>query len=353
MIHHWLLVETLGDQPLIVAQGRRMQDFVPVPQFLRRNPNLAAIQNAITETVTGGTGLASITPKTRHVIRTEPVVMTDGRIHAIHVWSGPADAEPPERPVPGPFKWDLTGGVVTDSVEALANAGLDPGTEQAHGRVFADDVPNTEFNRAEAKVLALIIDPQPDRTVCSTWDLTDVLGTVRRLGFALRTALEVVEDGSEHVVLRGTNLVAEPDESVDPFDEVTRRVLDLHFQQAPAESGETPPRPGEYRALVDLHSRHVLKWFGERCPFFEWRGGLAAHPDDRLLDEAMVDELATGATSRVIRLPGSDGQWIPVHLTISRVEIDGGIHGGLAVLRLPTDGEIAEAGLEPPAAAQD
>ncbi len=131
MIHDWLLVETLGDQPLVVAQGRRMQDFVPVPQFLRRNPNLAAIQNAITETVTGGTGLASITPKTRQVIRTEPVVMTDGRIHAIHVWSGPADAEPPERPVPGPFKWDLTGGVVTDSVEALANAGLDPGTEQA------------------------------------------------------------------------------------------------------------------------------------------------------------------------------------------------------------------------------
>ena len=77
-----------------------MKDFVPVPKFLRRDSNLAAIQNAISETVANGTGLASITPKTRHVIRTEPVVMTDGRTHAIHVWSGPADVEPPERPIP-------------------------------------------------------------------------------------------------------------------------------------------------------------------------------------------------------------------------------------------------------------
>lgn len=334
-------METLGDQPVVVAQGQEMKDFVPVPKFLRRDPNLAAIQNAISETVANGTGLASITPKTRHVIRTEPVVMTDGRTHAIHVWSGPADVEPPERPIPGPFKWDLTAGVVTDSVEALTNAGMDPATEQTQGRVFSDDMPHREFNRDEAKVLALIIDPQPDRAVCAQWDLTDDLGNVRRLGFVLRTALEVAEDGGEHVVLRGTNLAGDSDDSIEPFGGVTQRVLNALSQ------------PGEHRALFDFHSRRILKWFDDPCPYFHWRSGLTPHPEDPLLDEATVDELANGAVCRVLRLPGSDGEWIPLHLTLSRVKIDRGIYGGLVTVRLPSARELAEAGLEPPAAAGD
>ena len=101
-------METLGDQPMVVAHGRQMKNFVPLAVFLRRNPNLAAIQTAITETVSTGTGLASITPKSKRVIRTEPVQMSDGRIHGVQVWSGPTDAEPPERPIPGPLKWDMT-----------------------------------------------------------------------------------------------------------------------------------------------------------------------------------------------------------------------------------------------------
>ena len=80
-------METLGDQPMVVAQGRQMKNFVPIVVFLRRNPNLSAIQTAIADTITTGTGLASITPKTNRVIRTEPVAMSDGCIHAVHILS--------------------------------------------------------------------------------------------------------------------------------------------------------------------------------------------------------------------------------------------------------------------------
>ena len=48
MTQGWLLVETLGGQPAVVAQGRQMKNFVPLAGFLRRNPNLSAIQTAIT-----------------------------------------------------------------------------------------------------------------------------------------------------------------------------------------------------------------------------------------------------------------------------------------------------------------
>ena len=52
--------------------------------------------------------------------------MSDGRIHGVHVWIGPPDVEAPERPIPGPLKWDLTSGVATDTPESLFNIGKDP-----------------------------------------------------------------------------------------------------------------------------------------------------------------------------------------------------------------------------------
>ncbi|BCI84932.1 hypothetical protein NIIDMKKI_01380 [Mycobacterium kansasii] len=108
MTHDWLLVETLGDEPAVVAQGRQLKNLVPITTFLRRSPHLSAVRTAITESLQTGQSLSSITPKSDRVICTEPVVMSDGRVHGVQVWIGPAGAEPPERPIPGPLKWDLT-----------------------------------------------------------------------------------------------------------------------------------------------------------------------------------------------------------------------------------------------------
>ena len=38
MAHDWLLVETLGDEPVVVALGSRPKQMVPLRTFLRRNP---------------------------------------------------------------------------------------------------------------------------------------------------------------------------------------------------------------------------------------------------------------------------------------------------------------------------
>src|SRR6201995_235468 len=113
MAGDWLLVETLGTEPAVVALGRQLRNLVPITVFLRRNPRLAAIQAAIAESLQTSKSLVSITPKNDRVIRPEPVLMSDGRIHGVHVWSGPPEQEPPERPVPGPLKWDMTLGGAT------------------------------------------------------------------------------------------------------------------------------------------------------------------------------------------------------------------------------------------------
>ncbi len=335
MTQEWLLVETLGDQPVVVAQGRHMKNFVPLAVFLRRNPNLAAIRTAIAETVTSGTGLASITPKTKRVIRTEPVQMTDGRIHAVHVWCGPTDDEPPQRPIPGPLRWDLTTGEGSATTEYFVNAGMDPAQESLTGRAFVEDIPSRSLNRDESKALSWVIDAAPDRTYCATWDFQDKLGGFRRVGWCARTLMEPTEDGSEHLIGRAMNLLEAVSDSPLATEDLADRILNGLSQ------------PGVYRVIVDLGNWTLLKWIDEPCPYFDWRGRVEMHPEDReYLADRMAAELKQGTTSGVLRLPGKDGGWVPLHVTISKVELDGGVTGGLVTLRLPTENELADVGLD-------
>ena len=341
MDHDWLLVETLGNEPLVVAEGRQMTDMVPIAAYLRKAPDLAAIQTAIAATVATGDSLASITPKARRVIRTEPVQMSDGRVHGVHVWTGPVGAEPPDRPTPGPLKWDLTAGVATDTVESLTNAGLDPAEESVSGRAFAEDMPSRDLDSEQAKVLALTIDAEPGQTYCTTWSITDRQGRPRHVGFVARTALETVEDGTEHLVTRAMNLEAELGEAaVPPGQPETESLTDDSLPDDPTGGkleSETPP--GVYRALVDLNNWHLLKWMGEPCPYYDWHSEAPCHPDDVELLASMTTEFGDGATSRVLRLPGNGGGWVPIHVTVDRVEVDRGIYAGLLALRRPTPDE--------------
>lgn len=338
---NWLLVETLGSEPVVVAEGRQMKDLVPIQSFLRRHPNLAAVRTAIAETVATGNRLASITPKGR-VIRTEPVQMSDGRMHGVHVWSGPADAEPPERPIPGPLKWDLDLGVATDTVESLINAGFDPDEEATTGRAFAEDLPSRDLSHDEARVIALTIAAAPDRTYCATWDAIDKQGVLRRVGFVVRTAMELSDDGREHLIGRAMNLRGDIEEtSSGSSKNQAPRILDSAAQ------------PGSYRAIVDLKNWNLLKWIDDPCPYYNWRTSVLCHPSDEALIPTMTAEFETGATTRVLRLPGNDGGWVPIHVTVNRIELDHGIFAGLLSLRLPTEAELAEANLADSEASSD
>ena len=106
---------------------------------------------------------------------------------------------------------------------------------------------------------------------------------------------------------------------------------------------------GVHRALVDLNNWTLLKWLDEPCPFYDWRGSTAerpwVHPDDEHLMAAMTTEFANGATSRVLRMRGHGDDWVPVHVTVNRVELEPDVFAGLVSLRLPSDEELTAAGL--------
>jgi Family of unknown function (DUF5628)/Domain of unknown function (DUF5593) len=337
MAGDWLLVETLGREPAVVALGRQLRNLVPITVFLRRNPRLAAIQSAIAESLQTSQSLVSITPKNDRVIRTEPVLMSDGRIHGVHIWSGPAGAEPPERPIPGPLKWNMTLGVATDTPESLANIGWNLEIEDPEGRAFAEIWPSGDLKRNESKALAAAVKSQPGHTLCDTWDDTDWQGNHIRVSFVARNALEPGPDGRDHVIARGMNWRAELADPAQPTDRLAQQILHGLAQ------------PGVHRALFDPNNWTMLKWLDEPCPFYDWRriasDAQRMHPSDQAKMAAMTAEFARGATSGVLRMPGYDGEWVAVHVTVSRVEVEQETFAGLVALRLPTQAELADAGL--------
>jgi hypothetical protein len=69
------------------------------------------------------------------------------------------------------------------------------------------------------------------------------------------------------------------------------------------------------------------------------------HPSDEARMAAMTAEFGRGATSGVLRMPGHDGGWVPVHVTVNRVEVEQETFAGLVSLRLPTATELSDAGL--------
>jgi hypothetical protein len=345
MAHDWLLVETLGREPAVVALGCQLRNLVPITVFLRRNPRRAAIQSAIAQSLQTSQSLASITPKNDRVIRTEPVLMSDGRMHGVHVWSGPAGEEPPERPIPGPLKWDMTLGVATDTRESLVNTGRSVEIEDPEERAFAECWPSGDLKPNEGKALAAAVRSEPGHTLCDTWDSRDWQGNPIRVSFVARNGLEPGPGGRDHVIARGMNWRAEPTGRAQSADRLAQQILHGLAQ------------PGVHRALFDPHNWTLLKWLDEPCPFYDWRRIAAnvprMHPSDEAKTAAMTAEFAAGVTCGVLRMPGHDGGWVQVHVTVSRVELEQDTFAGLVSLRLPTQTELAEADLPDTAANGD
>jgi hypothetical protein len=333
MSHDWLLVETLGSEPVVVADGRHTKNLIPISVFLRRSPDLMAIQTAVSESVHSGEAWNTITPRNDRVIRTEPVVMSDGRVHGVHVWIGPLGMEPPERVVPGALMWDLTAGVATDTPESISNSGRDPSTEATHGRTFAEDLPMRSLNPSEIEVLSMAIKAEPGMTLCSTWNVTDYRGETITVGFVARANPEPQDDGGERLICRAMNWRAEYEGPTLPPDHLAQRILD------------GPARPGVHRALADPVNWTLLKWLDEPAPFFDWRaretGKDSVNPADALHMARMALEYANGSTSGVLRLRTNDGGWTPVHMTINRVELEPNTCAALVAFRVPTEDELA------------
>ncbi len=332
MDRDWLLLEVLGDEPVVVAQGQALRKFVPLSVFLRRNPNLKAIAAVVDETVATRQASTGSVADGKTVVRTEAVVMNDGRVHGVHLWTGPQTAHPAQRPLPGAVAWNITTGTASDTPQALANSGLDLSVENTDGRPFAADLPIGHINRDESQVLALSMSCKPGDTFASTWDATSHSGESIRVSFVARAVAERQADGTEHLIARAMNWRVAQHEPPVRDDDLAKHILRDMAQE------------GIHRALVDLRTWNLLKWLDPPFPHFDWRGEPGGpplvHPDDDAVLRAMKQQFADGPAVGLLRLRAKGGGWTLVHSTVYRVHLLDDNYAGLISLRLPTPAEL-------------
>lgn len=330
MNHVWLLVETLGPEPSVVAQGDRLRRFVPLETFLRRNPHRRQIDFAIAATANSGIGSVQRTEHGTWLIHTEPIIMTDGRVHGVHLWTAPPSTQQPRRPTIGAVSWNLTTGVASDTREALMNSGMGP-AEHLDGRTFADDLSMSDIHPQESEALALAVRCTPGQTLAGTWNVTARHdGTPIRVSFASRATLESHRDGAQHLVIRAVNWRTSSEADPSSGKDLARQIL----------RGMT--QDGVHRALLDLTTWRLLKWLDPPCPQVDWRGKHSRrpiiHPDDEPTLRVMTRQFSTAPAQGLLRLRSQEG-WALMHVTMHRVELAENANAGLAMIRLPTSDE--------------
>ncbi|OBB98553.1 PAS domain-containing protein [Mycobacterium sp. 852002-40037_SCH5390672] len=337
MGNNWLLLEVLGNQPVVVAQGTVLRKFIPLSAFLRRNGNFNAINAVVGETIRSGRSvvdtIADRKTDRKTVIQTEVIAMNDGRVHGVHLWAGSPLATPPDRPLPGAIVWNLTTATASDTPQALLNSGLDLHIEKTDGRPFAADMPVGDINDDESAALVRSMTCKPGDIFCSTWDATSYDEQRIRVSFVARAALEPQRDGTSHLVCRAMNWRVPHRPAAIPRDDLAMQILKGTSQE------------GLHRAIFDLESWNLLKWIDAPFPQFDWRGDATGrsyiHPDDRPVLCGMIQRFTKGPASGLLRLRAGPGAWTLVHATVYRVHLLHDHYVGLISLRLPTAAEVS------------
>lgn len=324
MAQDWLLIETLGAEPTVVAVGRQPKKMVPLPVILHRNRYLPAIVEAINRTVAEKRPVTEPISGADRVIITHPLVLPTGETHGLHLWFGSTSETPPDRPIAGTWAWNIATGGTTLDEGCLHVNGITQG-QPGEVQNIAESFQYIEPNPDEADALAKLVTSQPGEYHCATWDGKGDDGLARRVHFCARIC---TDPGSSQNIVRGLNInVGSP----GPAKPEQRPII--LAQQLLAAVAE----PGTHRALVDLRNFTLLKWVDEPMPNLAWQhdpsGESRIHPDDLQKAKDMARGLRYGRTEDTLRLRSVDGGWILVRATANLALLDERTTAALVTLR--------------------
>ncbi|MFD6196144.1 GAF domain-containing protein [Mycobacteriaceae bacterium NPDC060252] len=310
MAREWLLLETLGDEPTVIASGNQPRNMVPLSAFLRRNRNLGLIRRIITAATKANRAASIGPPDSDSVIDIRPIAMPDGRVHGVWLWTGstPPSAPPPAEGGAVVLNADTGALHMSDGAAlAMGMAAAEPHAEISMPELYRYLAPNP----GETDVLGLIVTATEGMTYSATWPGVDSVGNPTLCHFASRLVVEPNNEGVPERLGRAINLrVGRP---APPVPLLEQQVL-----EATAESGA-------YRALVMIASRKLIKWIDPPAPEWHWEfdplGRPKIHPDDQANLNFMIDNAVFGATEAVIRFRCHDDSWESLHCSTNVVRL--------------------------------
>lgn len=322
MSREWMLLETLGDEPTVIAIGSQARNLTPLESVLRRNRHRPLIESAIADCRRTGELTVAHTPAHDRVVRVHPIAMSAAKIHGVHVWFGPAGVEPPPRPIAGACLGDLDTSLTTLTPEYFEVMGFDP-QNRSERQAIAEGLAPVLPSPRNAELMAHVVSPELDSTYSGTCLAADHQGNTLQVHYAGRASKET-----------------------DPLGAVRRinRILCTRVENRPAEPQvglaqqilEAVAAPGVHRLLMNVDTFAVLKWIDEPFPDLAWRYDPdrpeSIHPDDEATARTMRDELRAGSTAGILRVRAISGGWLRLHAAATKFALRDNAFAALVTL---------------------
>ncbi|OZC73925.1 hypothetical protein CH251_12390 [Rhodococcus sp. 06-462-5] len=318
MSNSWILIETFGDEePSVIGVGSSPKSFVSPRQVLRSSASRNEALAAVTETLGTGAMVDRLSRDRYRRVLAEPLQTFAGRTHGAWVWLGRRDETPPPRDAAGAWHFNLTKSTASGSNDLLDLYRV-PQNERETQRALAGAFTRLVTNRDESEAMAKIVQSAPGTTHQAVWTVRRDDGELRAAHFSCRMIAEDQAAGTE-IILRGIT------HDIGPAGEITIAPPPTILEHRVLEAST---KEGEYRALVNLRTLNLLRWYNsEPTPNICWENlpdepVPAIHPDDVPIAKQMSNALARERTNGVLRFRTLDGRWKPMKVNAVLVSLD-------------------------------
>ncbi|MBB4853190.1 hypothetical protein HNP40_000556 [Mycobacteroides chelonae] len=305
MSRDWMLLETLGGEPTVIAIGLQARNMAPLESVLRRNRHRPLIEAAIADCRRTGEATMAYTPARDRVVHVHPISMGRAHIHGVHVWFGPADVGPPQRPVAGACLGDLDTSITTLTAGYFEVMGFDP-HNRSEKQAIAEGLAPVLPSPSNAELMANVVNPELESTFCGTCLAADYQGNTLQVHYAGRASKETDAAGAVTRINRilCTRVENSPHQ---PRVGLAQQIL------------EAVATPGVHRLLMNVDTFAVLKWIDAPFPDLAWHYDpdqpKSIHPEDAAVAKNMRQELRAGSTAGTLRLRAISGGWLRLHAT--------------------------------------
>lgn len=331
----WLLIETLDQSvPSVIAQGSAVKNMVPVEDFFKRSKVKGELLALISRVCASTQSSRIMLPGNRYAIA-EAICNDWDQVYGMWLHIADEDDLPVAHNRAWAFVWNLTRGKVTRS-KGLAPEGSPEELDRREWSI-AEAFNILETGSDASETLVKIINADPGTIHQTTWPQKRPDGTLHDVNFAVRILIDhppgSSANGSEERILRG---ISHDLGRADGHDDPESPIMLAELVAA------TSADPGEYRAIIDVHSLRLLRWYGEPSPELVWEyedlrslDQPPIHPDDRSVIERMQRELDTGRAVGQVRFMTKSGNYRPFDLLAKLIVLNRSTTAALVTFRKP------------------
>ena len=313
-----LLIETLlpGHPPTVLADHGGPRAWAPLPRIGGTRTTTARVREVITTAYDSARPLNVIVgPRDTHRFRVTatPVIGSSGAVHAVQLWTGPPDADPPRPPNVAAIEWSATSRLIELNAETR-----DPDEDSPFTGRMSLTAPEAfrhvaRFDAA-MNLISKVLAPVPE----DRWEGTATVHgphNLRTVHLAMRSM-----PAPHHHAWRG--IIHDVTDTVAPAEPTLDSVA-----LAAAMAGRAPTAV----ALMDVTQARLITWFTDPVPAIQWKGTHddrdTPHPDDVVRIFHTMQRLRTGdektATIPGVRLRRLHGGWTVVDARITVIPTTG------------------------------